>query len=474
MPNDSERRECVSCHRRRTAGNYFILSDGDTVCRDRRDCVWTCYSCSKSRGTNHVFTTVNNRKLCINCAPAGFAEARNCHECLTLFGDYENRYAVGELVWCRNCTSQWTHTYNCCNTRFDTRITTQGVVCDKCKSKYWQCIPCNAWYSKDYPCGRCGVNEDGTRPLCVCGSGTDSEPVHLYRCIPTLTFNGEGPLYFGVELEVQIKDSRLGREGASYARQALEPDLAILKHDSSIGGGFEIVTMPCSYEFYRKGAGRLWSAIDFVRTKYKGRSWDSESSSRTGGGSCGMHIHVSRSGFTDVAHQHRFIAFIYHNTEMMMKFSGRKNDYAKFDDAWVMDLYEKPHLSVQHKLNERGEKYSAVNTCHTDTFELRFFRGNMKIDGILANIGFAHAMVEYTRELPILMEYDVPDNNGSDTFKVIEFAHQWEKFIEYVLARGELYPELVDRLPKVKDINLRELEASSADEANEGGVSSVS
>jgi hypothetical protein len=276
-----------------------------------------------------------------------------------------------------------------------------------------------------------------------------------------------------VELEVQIKDDTLMKEGAKFARKTLEPDLAVLKSDSSIGGGFEIVTMPGSYEFYRKGAGRLWSAIDFVRTKYKGRSWDSESY-RGSGGSCGMHIHVSRSGFTDIAHQHRFIAFIYHNTEMMMKFSGRKNDYAKFDDVWVMDLYEKPHLSVSHKLNERGEKYSAVNTAHTDTFELRFFRGNMKISAILANIGLSHAMVEYTRQIPTHAEYSVPDNDGRDSFTVIEFAHEWDNFLQYVMERGELYPELVDRLPKVKEINLRELEASLANEHLEGGLLSVS
>ena len=475
MPTDSdERKECVSCHRMRTAGNYFELRRGTFVCRDRNACIWECGICYTTYGTDTPVVSFNGYKSCPNCISPEVAQATQCDRCTIYLDDNTSRYMVDGKAWCRDCTGACSAKYNCCQKRYQTgiirilfRTAGSSTICSKCADdRYWKCVDCDVYNKGDESCGRCNINKDGTRPLCRCGRGTDTNPVHSHSCVPTLTFNGSGPLFFGVELEIQLLDSDKLERGSKWARKQLEPDIAILKSDGSIGGGFELVTMPTTYEHYRNESEKLWTTIEKIRRTYGGRSWDTvDRTTEYGGGTCGMHIHVSRAGFTDVEHQHRFIAFIYHNTEMMMKYSGRKNSFARFDDAWVMDLYEKPHISVEHKLNQGGDKYNAVNTSHADTFELRFFRGNMKIEAILANIGFAHAMVEYTRSVPTLIKSTVPSaSENDDGFTVIEFAHQWEAFVEYVLQRPEIYPELQEKLPKVKDVNLREASQASAKE----------
>jgi len=241
----------------------------------------------------------------------------------------------------------------------------------------------------------------------------------------------------GFELEMAVPN-RVLTDAARYALHALQDvEIAQLKTDSSIGGGFELVTQPHTYAKYRDSSV-LWDTIETLRKKFKARSWDS--------GTCGLHIHVSRKAFADGRHTHRFIEFIYRNSDMMMKFGGRKSTYARFNDAWGFDEFDKPIFTLEGKGGESlqgGEKYSAVNTLKRATLELRFFRGTTNTEGVKASLGLVHAMVNYTRELNEAMAdwYD------------------WQEFVDYVNDRNELYPELVERLPEVPEVSLSEMES---------------
>jgi len=121
----------------------------------------------------------------------------------------------------------------------------------------------------------------------------------------------------------------------------------------------------------------------------------------------------------------------------MMKFAGRKSDYARFNDCYTFDEYDKPVFSLKHKLDRHAntERYTAVNTQNRDTLELRFFRGTMNSKGVLATLDLAHAMVEYTRNLRL------------DDVKM--GALKWDWFVDYVQDNNGLYPDLYNRIPKV-------------------------
>jgi hypothetical protein len=247
----------------------------------------------------------------------------------------------------------------------------------------------------------------------------------------------------GFELETQISNSNL-TEAARYALHQLQDvEIAQLKNDGSIGGGFEIVTQPHTYQAYRDNTV-LWDTIETLRKKYGARSWDS--------GTCGLHIHISRKAFANGRHTHRFIEFIYRNSDMMMKFGGRKSSYARFNDVWGFDEFDKPIFTLEGKSDRDGdlrggEKYTAVNTLKRDTLELRFMRGTTNTNGVKASLGLAHAMVNYTRYL---------DENMADWY-------DWQAFVDYVNGIPYIYDELIQRLPEVPELVLTELEHSKID-----------
>ena len=245
----------------------------------------------------------------------------------------------------------------------------------------------------------------------------------------------------GFELETEY--TRGCGEAGLFASTALD-GVAYLKHDGSLSNGFEIVTHPHTHLTYRENSGMLWDTIETLRTTYGARSWDTDS--------CGLHIHISRAGFSSGAHLHRFIALVYHNAPTMMKFAGRKSRFARFNDVYTFDEYDRPIFSLKHKTGNpnrhSSERYSAVNTQNEHTIELRFFRGTMNKSGVLGALDLAQAMVEYTRELRL------------DDVKL--GALSWEWFADYVASNNGLYPDLYSRLDKVQAVDINKHTVANA------------
>ena len=98
--------------------------------------------------------------------------------------------------------------------------------------------------------------------------------------------------------------------------------------------------------------------------------------------------------------------------------------------------------SRPHTLNGRrgSTRGSAVNTNNEHTIELRFFRGTLNKKGILACLDMAHAGVEYTRLL--------------NTRDVIAGMLSWDMFYEWVSDNNGIYPDLYDRMPKCRTVNI--------------------
>lgn len=411
----------------------------------------TCYNCA-SEITDGVIRVINEHNYCVDCTIVCYtcddivssdnAIGEYCTDCGFYCDNCDeahsmnNSYEVGDNAWCSSCHDNYSFYCENCSTTYpdnDGSNYVQGTTyCDDCYSdECYYCDNCDEAYQNSHPCDCNSGNGDRCTD---CGT---RNPIHEYSCKPSLVFYGNSKhnLYMGFELETEIGSDISG--ASEFASQALS-DVAILKHDSSIGRGgrtgFEIVTQPHTHAHYRDKSSVIWETIDKLRTDYHARSWDTDT--------CGLHIHVSRKGFSSGAHTHRFLAFVYKNAEMMMKFGGRKSSYARFNDVWRFDEYDRPIFSLKHKLdiNAPTERYSAVNTQNRDTLELRFFRGTMNPDGVLSALDLTQAMVEYTRDLHV-----------SD---VQMGALSWEWFADYVTANNGLYPSLYSRMDKVQSVNI--------------------
>jgi hypothetical protein len=218
-------------------------------------------------------------------------------------------------------------------------------------------------------------------------------------------------------------------EASEYAFRLERGELAYLKSDGSLNQGMELVTHPMSYGFYSEYAEELWNTIEKLRTTHNMRSGDTST--------CGIHIHISRTGFSGGAHMHRFLNLVYSNEKLFSKLAGRHSDrWAKFNDVTRWDNDGNFHKSFKSKLENgsNSDRYSAVNTQNQHTLEMRIFKGSMLKDTIMAHLGLAHASVEYTRGLSVR---DI--SNG---------ALNAENLITYLREHADIYQATMERLER--------------------------
>lgn len=402
MPIDDEVEEytCASCDYTTTNEDDLCFVEDSLLCEDCRS--W-CDNCEEymSNDSSHYVEGVGD--YCESCWENNTCY---CERCSNTYPDSVNQYHIEDRgeYWCEGCYEH------------------EGSYCEDC----------DQYFSRE--CEGCGE-----------GSSSRSNLIHQYSYKPSPRFfgNDKHNLYFGLELEMEIRSGNL-RESSQYI-QSKVGDSIYLKDDSSIGrggyAGFELVSHPLSFGHWISQMSNLWEGLDYLRDNEQARSWDAEN--------CGIHIHTSRAGFKSGAHTHRWLTLIYKNAPEMMKFAGRKSDYAKFNDVWQYDEYDRPYFSVKHKLNgSHTERYSAVNTQNEHTLELRFFRGTTKPSGVLSAIELAHASIEYTRDM---------------TLSDVKLGMlKWDWFYDYVETNNGFYPNLYERMSKVSHISLKNIEMINA------------
>ena len=398
--------ECSVCGTETPADDIIATNYGDGVCND---CVVTCERCDDVGSVNDDFHTVDgNDTWCESCTER---RAYWCERCEGYNSDTSYYISDRSEHWCTECAD--------------------GAA-------YW-CDDCDE-YNAD-GCDRCSDDEDS--------DGNGNRVIHDYSYRPDAIFHSTDKnerLFFGLEIEVEAIGSRSA--SAVHAYQLEGAELAYLKNDGSLDNGFEIVTHPMSHDFFKNEAHQLWEVLEDLRSNdsYKVKSWDTRT--------CGLHIHISRTGFTGGAHMHRFLNLVYSNANFYSTLAGRTSDqWAKFTDIFTREYKRDAYgnrvfhegtgyevldkRTFAHKLdtNRHSDRYSAVNTNNHATLEMRIFKGTVNGDTIKAQLDLAHASVEYTRTLTV---QDV--RNG---------ALSADNFMWYIMQNVELYPELNARMNKL-------------------------
>ena len=400
----------------------------------------SCNSCGLVMSMDDSYTTDNADIVCSDCY-------RICDRCEYASNTDDDWYDVDGYTWCQSCTDYHAVWCSGCS-EYSTESMSypedrSGAYCENCISDAFYCDGCDEYWFDG--CTNCDRDEDD-----------DGRIVHDYSYKPDTIFHsteaGER-LFFGIEMETEAKrgnwDTR--REAAEYA-QRLEPmELAYLKNDGSLNCGFEIVTHPMTHDFLKNEADQLWSTLENLRTNMNMMAW--------GTGTCGLHIHISRTGFSSGSHIHRFLQLVYKNEGQFSTLAGRDSSrWAKFDDVAISvpngrgeDGYTiwKRGLSFIGKIEQgrSSDRYSAVNTTNRETLELRIFKGTINHNTVKAHVDLAHASVEYTR--------------GLNVRQVRDGALDFEQFYDYVLENNALYPDLLARLSKVlPDVGLARQEVS--------------
>ena len=265
-------------------------------------------------------------------------------------------------------------------------------------------------------------NDDDDDPYCDdCYHQQSGCAIEHYGYKPTPIFYGDGPRFFGVELEIDgagERDSSAERLLDIANGNGLEQ--LYCKHDGSLDDGFELVTHPMTLEYHQ-------SEMPWRRLLAEAASMGYCSHQAN---TCGLHIHVNRSSFGAAeAEQDACIARVLYFFEKfwneLLQFSRRTQRQL---DQWASryGYKERPcDILSESKSGGGAGRYTCVNLYNADTIEFRMFRGTLKYNTLIATLQLVSRVC------------DVAVSMSDDQLKALS----WTAF-----AAGCTQPELVQYL----------------------------
>lgn len=267
-------------------------------------------------------------------------------------------------------------------------------LCEGCTEEYSWCDPCNilVWRGDAY------YNEHSDEWYCEehIDEGLLEDHLFEWNYRPPLVFhpaipvNPLKPLYIGMELEVQWTS----KEAQNWINRVHDEysDLLYCKSDSSIEGGFEVVTHPMS---------PAWALENFPFDLFQ-EAIDLGATPKHH--SCGTHIHIDKASLT-TAQMWKLLQVHMKLKKFCGEVGGRGTDasYAQFGDSANIQIKENMLKIARDKGEAFGsaQRYVAVNVQNEQTLELRYMEGSITPDDIQKNIEWVHALYEFTDQISV-------------------------------------------------------------------------
>ena len=295
----------------------------------------------------------------------------------------------GEL-YCLDCLTDLTVICDECGQRFFTNEVHQEqdlTLCYSCLDNYAHCHGCGRLIHEDELHYLNGYDQEGYCDSCY-AARSSRQGIESYYYKPEPIFYGEGPRYFGVELEIDE-----GGESDSRANRLMDignhdhPHIYI-KHDGSLDNGMEIVTHPMTLDYHRNEmpwADVLSEAIHMGYLSHK---------------SCtaGLHVHVNRSAFGETQTEQeeviaRILFFVENHWNELLRFSRRTLDQM---EQWASRYGRKddPKAVLDNARKNHYQRYKCVNLTNYSTIEFRMFRGTLKLNTLLATLQMVDRICE--------------------------------------------------------------------------------
>jgi hypothetical protein len=310
------------------------------------------------------------------------------------------RHTPNELPYCEH------HAFQCadCNEWFVISLhcyynAAYERICERCCSEnYYSCDECGCIFHIEDTFNR------GDTTLCQ-SCYEDSEDanqlIHEYEYKPSPVFykapkeniiewprmrdlggtirNGDITTYFGVELEVD--DGGEFDEGVIDAELDIKP-LYYCKHDGSLHNGFEVVSHPATWQYWRQTD--LGWMNKLIHNGY--RSYKTET--------CGMHIHVNRSALSQLD-IFKLLAFCKANPKFIHYISRRHTE--RDMNQWARVNASSTQTLVSNVKTKHSPRYNAINLLPRNTIEFRIFRGTLDNTAFLRNIAFVHTLIQFVK-----------------------------------------------------------------------------
>jgi len=324
---------------------------------------------------------------------------------------------------CENCILEYTYICDSCGQRvweWDTISDDHITICRSCfTNRYTRCCECDRLVPSD------SANfDDDEEPYCHNCWEQTTHPIHEYNYKPAPIFYGDGPRYFGVELEIDEggKDSYAANHILGVANGMAEH--LYIKSDGSLDCGMELVTHPMTLDYHMN-----YMPWDDVLDEAKHLGYLSHKA-RT----CGLHVHISRNAFGDTELEQectiaRLLYFVEKFWPELLRFSRRTEaQINRWAARYGMKLSPKEMMDCAK--HSYAGRYMAVNLTNYSTVEIRIFRGTLKLNTLLATLQMVNAIC------------DVAVFTSDEDLQTLS----WHKFLD-----GIKEPELVQYL-KERDL----------------------
>ena len=184
--------------------------------------------------------------------------------------------------------------------------------------------------------------------------------------------------YLGVELEVEcVETSRTSQAQMIKDYVDNSGHRLFFERDGSLSCGFEMITNPMSLPAQR-------DLFSFLKQRSITRGMRSHNTT-----TCGLHVHVSRSGLTDLQIQ-KVVAFVNSpDNEWFIRALARR-----YSSGFCVVKSDK---KIGKSIHIGLDRYEAVNLTNRRTIEFRIFRGSLKYEAVIAAIEFCHAILEFCK-----------------------------------------------------------------------------
>lgn len=305
---------------------------------------------------------------------------------------------VGDQPVCTDCAEDETFVCDHCGFRFWNDENAGGSrfnLCESCRDEYYvACSECGrllhnseAYYADS--------DEEGEVPCCEsCYQRKVGGALHSYSYKPAPVFYGGGPLYLGVELEVDGAGKSASNARAILNVMNRRAEYVYIKTDGSLDDGLEVVTHPCTLEEHLKYLP--WKdGIDAIRSMH----YCSHNA-----GTCGLHVHVNRDGLGhSCAAQDETIGKILYLFERfwqeVLRFSRRTESQMNHWAARYGYKNSGKEILDHAKYDSGNGRYACINLTNYDTIEFRAFRGTLKYNTLIATLQFVERICKVALSL---------------------------------------------------------------------------
>mgnify|MGYP004661359225 FL=1 len=350
--------------------------------------------------------------------------------------DRDEMFEFDGAVYCADCIDELTTLCDCCNTRIrrgDVHGDGETELCGSCYDSYYTtCEDCGVLLHND----DAYFDDDNDYPYCHnCYEKLQQASIKSYNYKPEPIFYGTGPLFMGVELEIDKGGEDIGNADDLLDVANRGGEHIYCKHDGSISNGFEIVSHPMTLEYHKSNMN--WQEVFENAVSMNYRSHQTST--------CGLHVHINRTSLgrtldTQEDVISRIVYFVENHWNELLKFSRRtEENINRWANRYGISITAKD--TYKNAKNKHMGRYVAVNLENYDTIEFRIFRGTLRYKTFIAVLQLVYEICRFAIQL---------DDKGME-------GMSWSEFVSLI---PDDKPELIEYL-KSKRLYINEILSES-------------